>query len=395
MNKELLKTGVQEFININIDADIVSVLLKKIVFDEISSQELAQQIESKNNCRKKLPTWFNTPLVYYPKKLNIEQTSSEITAQYKAQIVSGKSLLDLTGGFGVDSYFFSQKMEQVAHCETNENLSEIAAYNFKVLGAKTIKTFATDGLDFLERHQHNFDWIYVDPSRRSDIKGRVFLLSDCLPNIPEHLNLLFEKSPRIMIKTSPLLDISMGVAELKFVKEIHIVSVKNEVKELLWVLQKGFEGKVFIKTIDLKKITYAVFDFQLTEEKSAISDFAMPQQHQYLYEPNAAILKSGAFKLVGTRLHLKKLHEHTHLYTSSELMDFPGRRFKISKVIPYTKKTMRQLHLEKANITTRNFKESVANIRKRHKIKDGGDDYLFFCKVYDNRAMVLKCSQIF
>lgn len=395
MNKELLKTGVQEFINNNISADIVSVLLKNPIFDGISSQELAQQIEAKKSCLKKLPTWFNTPLVYFPKKLNIEQTSSEITAQYKAQIVNGKSLLDLTGGFGVDSYFFSQKIEQVAHCETNENLSEIAAYNFKVLGAKNIKTFATNGLDFLEQHQHNFDWIYVDPSRRSDLKGRVFLLSDCLPNIPEHLDVLFEKSSKVLIKTSPLLDISMGIAELKFIKEIHIVSVRNEMKELLWVLQKGFEGEISIKTIDLKKITPALFDFQLREEKSAISDFAMPQQHQYLYEPNTAILKSGAFKLVGARLQLKKLHEHTHLYTSSELMDFPGRRFKINQIVPYTKKAVQRLRLEKANITTRNFKESVVNIRKRHKIKDGGDNYLFFCKVYDDHTMVLKCSQIF
>lgn len=393
MNKELLKTGVQEFIINNIGTDIVSILLKKTIFDGISSQELAQQIEAKNSCRKKLPTWFNTPLIYYPKKLNIEQTSSEITARYKAQIIDGESLLDLTGGFGVDSYFFSQKIERIVHCETNENLSEIATHNFKILEAEHIKTIATNGLDFLKQYRHDFDWIYVDPSRRNDLKGKVFLLADCLPNIPDHLDLLFEKSSKVLIKTSPLLDISMGISELKFVKEIHIVSVKNEMKELLWVLQKGFEGEVSIKTIDLKKTSPSVFDFQLREEKSAISNFAMPQPGHYLYEPNTAILKSGAFKLIGARLQLKKLHEHTHLYTSPEPIDFPGRRFKINQIIPYSKKTVRQLHLEKANITTRNFKESVTNIRKRHKIKDGGDVYLFFCKVCDERTMVLQCSK--
>ncbi|MFK5972271.1 MAG: class I SAM-dependent methyltransferase [Flavobacteriaceae bacterium] len=394
MNKELLKTGVQEFINTNISADIVSVLLKKSIFDKISSQELAQQIEAKNSCRKKLPTWFNTPKIYYPKKLNIEQTSSEITARYKSQIIDGKSLLDLTGGFGVDSYFFSHKIEEIVHCETNENLSEIATYNFNILDAGHIKTIATNGLDFLKQYRHNFDWIYVDPSRRNDLKGKVFLLADCLPNVPEYLDLLFEKSSKVLIKTSPLLDISIGISELKFVKEIHIVSIKNEMKELLWVLQKGFKGEVLIKTIDLKKITPAIFDFQLSEEKSAISDFAMPKQDHYLYEPNTAILKSGAFKLVGARLQLKKLHQHTHLYTSPERINFPGRRFKINQIISYTKKNIRQLQLEKANITTRNFKESVASLRKKYKIKDGGNLFLFFTRNENGNFIVLNCSKL-
>ena len=161
MNKLILNTGVQDFIIENLSHDIMTVLLAKPIFEGITQKELAEQIEAKKKCKNKLPTWFNTPNIYYPNKLNIEQTSSERTAQYKAQIVDGKSLIDLTGGLGVDSYFFSKKMESVLHCEINPELSEIACHDFKILGQKNIECLAEDGITFLKESKQVFDWIYV------------------------------------------------------------------------------------------------------------------------------------------------------------------------------------------------------------------------------------------
>ena len=370
----------------------MSVLLKKIDFKGITAKELAQQIEAKKKCKDKLPTWYTAPNIYYPHKVSIEQTSSETTAQYKAEIVDGKSLLDLTGGFGVDSYFFSKKIGQVFHCEMDEELSKIASHNFDVLGAKNIQTFSKNGLEFLKESSQKFDWIYIDPSRRNDAKGKVFMMADCLPNVPEHMELLFRKTDTILMKTSPLLDFSIGIRELQFVKEIHIVAVKNEVKELLWILERGYLNDISIKTINLTKSARATFDFVLSEEKKAIAEYALPQN--YLYEPNAAILKSGAFKTVGNCFGLRKLQEHTHLYTSNELLLFAGRRFKIEQTVPYNKKNIQKLGVQKANITTRNFPESVATIRKKFKITDGGDIYLFFTTDMDGDYVTIKCSKL-
>lgn len=369
----------------------MSVLLKKQIFEGISQKELAEQLESKKKSKDKLPTWFHSPNIYYPNKLNIEQTSSEQTAAYKSQLVAGKTLLDLTGGLGVDSYYFSKKMDAVFHCELDTNLSAIAAHNFKVLGRTNVRCIPENGLAFLLGYSEKLDWVFVDPSRRNDAKGKVFLLQDCLPNIPEHLSAIFEKSKNILIKTSPILDISQGINELEFVKEIHVVAVQNEVKELLFVLEDGFEGDIHIRTINLVQSKKIQFDFKLEDERNASVEFGAPEQ--YIYEPNAAILKSGGFKSVGNTFALKKLHQHTHLYTTATLLDFPGRRFEALEVLPYSKNALKPFSNTKANITTRNFPITVAELRKKHKIKDGGDVYLFFTKAIPNTLTVLVCNK--
>ncbi len=392
MNESILKSGVQDFIKNNWDTDIVSVLLKKSFFDGVGQKELVEQLEAKKKCRYKLPSWFNTPKIYYPKKLHIEQTSSEATAEYKADLIRGKSLLDITGGLGVDSYFFSKKFDDIIHCEMNEKLSEIAAHNFKVLEVKNTAFKIGDGIKFLKNSDLKFDWVFVDPSRRNEVKGKVFLLQDCLPNIPDELDAIFRKTKNILVKTSPLLDISQGISELEFVKEIHVVAVKNEVKELLWILEKGYQGEVAIKTVNLVKDKEHHFDFTLSTEKGIVAELGLPGT--YLYEPNAAILKSGGFKSIGKTMGVKKLHEHSHLYTADRLLDFPGRRFKIQNVLTYNKKKLQQLELTKVNITTRNFPESVASLRQKLKLKDGGDTYLLFTTDLNNQRVVIKCQKV-
>lgn len=391
MNKDILKTKNQEFIESNLNSDTVSLLLKKHPELDIDIKTLIEQIEAKKKCETKLPTWYNTPKIYYPNKLNIEQTSSEITALYKSKLVTGNTIIDLTGGFGVDCYFFSKHFKKVTHCEINDTLSQIVAHNLKQLGTENIQTEAVDGLKYLNENKNIYDCIYIDPSRRHDSKGKVFLLSDCLPNVPKHIDLLFSKSNSILIKTSPLLDISIGVNELKWVKTIHVVAVNNEVKELLWLLEKGNENPIEIKTINLTKTSESYFNFELETEKTIHPKFSLPLS--YLYEPNAAILKSGAFKSVASKLNVFKLHQHSHLYTSQAYIDFPGRCFKIKEILPYNKRALKKRVPKQANITTRNFPETVQQIRKKLNIKDGGKTYLFFTTNLEEERIVIICEK--
>lgn len=392
MNKLLLNTEIQDFINNNLDNNIASLLLKGIDFPLVEAKQVIEQIEAKKRCRTKLSMWFSTESIYYPNKLNIEQTSSETTAKHKASLLKGDTIIDLTGGFGVDCYYFAKHFKQVIHCEINEQLSKMVTHNYKQLGVNNIETIAQDGLSYLKGKTNSLDWIYIDPSRRHDSKGKVFFLKDCLPNVPEHLDLLFNKANNVLIKTSPLLDISIGLSELKHVKIIHIVAVNNEVKELLWVLEKDYKNDVIIETCNIKKESNEVFSFTLNEEFSADSNYSLPLD--YLYEPNAAIMKSGAFHTIAGKLDILKLHQHSHLYTNNSLIDFPGRVFKIEKIIPYNKKELKKEAFAKANITTRNFPESVEQIRKKHKIKDGGNAYLFFTTNLENNKIVIITKKV-
>lgn len=392
MNLGLLNTEIQKFIRNHLTSDITGLILKGTSYSGVDTLELVEQIESKKRCQKKLPTWFYQEGIYYPNKLNIEQTSSEITAHYKASLINGSTLIDLTGGFGVDSYYFSKQFSSVTHCEINQNLSQIVSHNFNQFGLENIETITMDGLEFLKTTPKKYDWIYADPSRRHDAKGKVFFLKDCTPNIPEELNLLFEHSEQIMLKTSPLLDISAGMEELKHVRSIHVVAVDNDVKELVWILKKGSNAPVTINTINIKSETNEVFNFSYSDESRLEVDYSLPLT--YLYEPNSAILKSGGFASVASQLKLFKLHKHSHLYTSEHLIEFPGRRFKLIDALNYNKKALKKLNINKANITTRNFPETVQQIRKTFKIQDGGTKYLFFTTNRLDEKILLVCSKV-
>ncbi|WP_339696385.1 class I SAM-dependent methyltransferase [uncultured Marixanthomonas sp.] len=327
-------------------------------------------------------------MIYYPKKVNLEQTSSEITAEYKASLIEGNTIADITGGFGVDSYYFSKQAEQATHFEINESLSKIAAHNFKQLHATNIRCKTENGIDAIKKE--NYDTIFVDPSRRHETKGKVFFLHDCEPNIPQHLPEVLNACDLLMLKTAPMLDISAGLEELKHVFQIHIVAVNNEVKELLWLLKKDYNGEIEIITKNFKKTNTETYSFIYGKSSEPFYD----EPKRFLYEPNAAILKSGGFNLISEDFKLKKLHRNTHLYTSEALRDFPGRRFIIEKILPYSKKELKKEQIEKANITTRNFQESVSAIRKKFTIKDGGDVYLFFTTIHPSKKVVLICSKV-
>ncbi len=363
----------------------MSVALKKSPFPGVKPSEIAQQLAGLQKARKKLPTWFACPGIYYPPTLNLEQCSSEQTATYKAGLTSGDTLLDLTGGFGVDSYFFSKQFRQVHTCELDPDLAEIASHNFTQLGAGNISVHPKSGLevfDELRKKSIRPDWIYADPSRRDSKGGRVVTLEDYQPDIPAHLDELLAGTDNLLLKTSPMLDLSAGSRSLRHIREIHIVAVDNEVRELLWWLQPGHEGPCTRLAINLGK--GEPMRFTPEEEGAAQCSYSLPSA--FLYEPNAALMKAAPFCLLGQRHGLAKLHQHTHLYTSEELMPFPGRRFRIREVLPYK---AGKLPFSKAHVATRNFPERVEVIRKRTGIKPGGDTYLFFVKTADDSLKVL------
>ncbi len=390
MKTSILHSDIQNFIHRNLYEIPTKLILKGSPFPQVSIQEIVEQIIAKSKCEKKLPTWFQTKNIYYPNKINIEQTSSEITAKYKAGLISGESIIDITGGFGVDCFAFAEKFKKVTHCEINTELSAIAEHNFKTLGIENIKPIAKSGMDYLDSADKTFDWIYADPSRRNDEKGKVFLLEDCLPNIPKNLVSLFQFTNNILLKTSPVLDISSAVFELEYVKEIHIIAIQNEVKEVLYILEKNYNGRLHFKTINITKEQDQIFDFNQMDEEASYS-FPL----KYLYEPNTAILKSGGFTEVSILLNINKLHKHSHLYTSTELINFPGRKFQIIHNINYDKKKLNKLiPAKKANITTRNFPETVAQIRKKTGLKEGGNIYLFFTTDMEGNRKVLICEKV-
>lgn len=387
MNQAILNTQVQEFIK-NFKGSITKLALSGSPFPNISSLELIQQIESRNAIEKKLPTWFTAQHIYYPPKLNLEQTSSEMTAKYKASLVHGTTIADLTAGFGVDGYYFSKNFTEVSCFEINSELSEISRHNFKTLQIENVSCFAENGLEGIQGIF--FDVIYLDPSRRHDSKGRVFYLKDCEPNVTENIPFLFKHCKTILLKTSPMLDITQGFKELSNVSEVHIVAVGNDVKEVLWILKEDDNESPQIKTLNFSIRGIETFEFDWNEKGTAV--YSSPKQ--FLYSPNGALMKSGAYALISEKFGLYKLHTNTHLYTSDTLKDFPGRRFRIDRVVPYSKKDMKHLvQYDKANVATRNFPESVAIIRKKWRIKEGGDTYLFFVTIENDQKVVLVCSK--
>lgn len=391
MNREILNIDIQQFINVNLNADIPGLILRKSPFPGVSSKELAEQIDSKKRCQYKLPLWFGTEFIYYPQKLAIEQASSEIAAKYKAELIQGDEIIDLTGGFGVDTLFFAMKAKSVTHCELNKELSEISEHNSRILGVD-INYVNSNGLDYLSTSNKIFSTIYIDPSRRVDSK-KVFMLKDCEPDIISNLQLLKEHSSRILIKTAPLLDIQSIIRELIQVSAIHVISLKNECKELLVLIDKKQMTEDPLITCALLGDDENSYCFRLSEEREfQITEYSEPLK--YIYEPDAALLKAGCFKLITRDFRMNKIHQHTHLYTSGELQNsFPGRKFKLKKAWNYGK-FIKEHQFNKANIICRNFSLSPEELRKKLKISDGGNEYLLFCTGLKDERMVLNCERV-
>lgn len=385
----ILKDEVQEFINNNLNSDSSKLLFKGSPFEDIDIKELVNQIEAKKKSKLKLSTWFNTEGIIFPAKLSIEQTSSEKTAEYKSTLFNGKKAIDLTGGFGVDSFYLSNNFEEFTHCEYNLELSEIVKHNFTSFGKNNVKFISGDGLDYLKNTNDKFDLIYLDPARRSDVKGKVFMLADTQPNPVDNLDLFFSKSDNILIKVSPLLDLKNTLRELKYVKSIYVVSLNDEVKELLFHLEKGSNSEVKIESVDL------YYSKNNVQNSFSINDGNFNARYsdtkKYIYEPSATVMKAGAFNQVSEIFGLNKIAPNSHIYTSNELIEnFQGRVFEVTHTSKPNKKELKKiLPILKANVTTRNYPMSVVDIRNKFKLKDGGDNYLFFTTDVNNQRTII------
>lgn len=387
----LVQPEVQAYIKAHSQDNLADLAFKKSPFPTIPMLDLLTQIESKQKSKHKLSKWYNTDGIVFPPKLSIEQTSSEECAAYKASLVEGDTLIDLTGGFGIDCYYFAQRIKQVTHCEIQPELSAVVQHNYQQLQQSNITCIAGDSLVYLAETNQSFDYIYLDPARRNQNKEKVFFLSDCTPNIVAHLDMLLSHTTTVLVKTSPLLDLQAGLSELKYVKAIHIVALQNEVKELLWIIEKDYIGSLTLTAVNLTKTEPQITSFSWSDDSEAT--YAEPQT--YLYEPNSALLKTGKFNAISAYFKVNKLHQHSQLYTSESLMDFSGRRFKIKQHLPYNKATAKEyLQQQKANITVRNFPIKVDELRKKWKIKDGGDSYIFFTTTLSNQKVFLICEPV-
>lgn len=363
----------------------------KSPFNNVSSRELAEQIDSKRRCEKKLPLWFSTPRIYYPPKVSIEQTSSEVTARFKSHLVIGKSLLDVTGGFGIDSYYFAKSGMNVVHAEINPALSEIAQYNAGVFAVSNIHFYQGNGIELLNTGK-SFDTIFIDPSRRIATQ-KVFQLQDCEPNVPGNIDKLLKAAKRLIIKTSPLLDLQAGLKELRNVTSIHILSVKNDCKELLWILDADATVSEPEIVCHLLNEVEQEYRFKISEERAfTLNEFSEPKK--FLYEPDVALLKAGCFKLLCRDFNLSKLQLNSHLYTSETVLNsFPGRSFVITQWGEY-KQFMKTNQIHKANIITRNFPLSPAEIKKKHRLTDGGEDFLIFTTGPEGQLITILCRKV-
>ena len=384
----LLLPEVQSFINQNIDSDINKLLLKKSPFPNVTIQEIVQQIKGKKVAQKKFPFLLKDNLVF-PPNLNLEQASSQSTAEYKAKDLTGKSFLDLTSGFGIDAYFLSQNFDEVTLVEQNSDLIKIVEHNWKVLNRKA--NFINQNLEeYIESLREpktdtytKFDVIYLDPARRDQNNKKKFLLEDLSPNLLEIEAKLKSISEKIIVKLSPLIDISYLISELQNVDEIKIIAVRNEVKELVLIIENKEKASknTKITCVNLES-DEPEFSFYINEEKNARSEFS--ESLNFLYIPNNAILKAGAFNLISKQFGLKKLHPNTHFYTAeNKVENFPGRVIQVEKIDGRALKKNDQF-----NIVSKNYPLKPEEIKKKYKLRDGGNRYLIFTQSISGKEIL-------
>ncbi len=379
----LIQEPVQDFIFENEDLNEKVLLLKQKTTLGVPTPIVADQLAGRRKAKYKLPSFYKTKGIVYPPSINLEQSSSELTAQFKREVIQFNNPfkhsygVDLTGGFGVDSYALGSICDHFDYVESNGDLLELANHNHKVLKVTNINYHHTTAENFLKSTTLFFGFIFIDPSRRNKSQ-KVFKLADGEPNVIELLPVIFTKTDTLLIKVSPLLDIQQGLRELINVTKVFVVAVDNECKELLFLLQKAVIAEPDIHSINLSSVVdkkSESFSFTLSKETKAVSAFSGPLT--YLYEPNASILKSGAFKSIGQQFDLKKIQINTHLYTSDKLVpDFPGRIFKIIAINPKPDQLKTIFDGDQTNVITRNYSLTPDELKRKLKLRDGGENFL-------------------
>lgn len=426
----------QTFVREHINDDVRDLALKASRYPDVDMADALVQIKGYQAIKQKVPAWYACEALQFPPTLSLEQSSSEATARYKAVLLdkflpmeSRKKGVDLTGGLGVDAYFLSETFEEYVYVERQDLLCKLATHNFSQLGREQISVQCAEAEDYL-RNMQPVDFIFIDPARRDDKGKKVFALQDCTPDVSALFSSLSKKCRLLMIKLSPMLDISLALRQLASVTACHVLALDNDCKELLLCCSfendashgslDGASSEVRIHTCNLlsKRNLAQEFAFTREEESQAICRFASlgasssaslgasiasvtsvgenSLTGHFLYEPNVALLKAGAYKILSQSFDLQKLHLNTHLYVSAVLRaDFPGRVFKILEALsPSAKETKKRLQsLQQVNVATRNYPESVETIRKKYRIKEGGQMYLFAATLADNQRVLLLCEK--
>ena len=417
--KKTTKMTTQEYIQQHRNDDIYRLALSKAP-EGVDLQYALSQISAYQTLTKKVPSWAECDELIFPRQLSLEQSSSELTALYKAELIrqfmgsDGYQHIDLTGGMGIDCYFIAQHATHSHYVEQSQELCAIAQHNFAHLNPN-ISVHNTTAEEFLNilspclrgtspmggggslLTPHSSLLIYLDPARRGDHGQKLVSIADCQPNVIELLPQMFELTDKVVVKLSPMLDITRAINELPHIQHLYVISVNNECKELLLFINKNYTDDTQICAINIDN----------KGNKSDILKGTIPKESQigisharnvgaYLYEPFAAHLKSGLYKTIAQQYGVEKLHQHSHLYTSDTLNnDFPGRQFQVKEVIPFDKKNAKALfkNLPKANITTRNFPLTVSELRTQYKIKDGGETYIFATTLYDDSKVLIVCKK--
>ena len=379
-----------EFIRQHANEDVRQLAFLGKKYPEVDLAYALDQIAGRQKARVKIPSWAAIDGITYPPHLSMEQCSSEQTARYKAQIAGkGDRIVDLTAGFGVDMAFMAEGFSEAIHIEQMEQLCAISSANYEVLGLNHIKVVNGNGVDYLHTLDHA-DLIFIDPARRDEHGARTYGIADCTPNVLEIIDEMLEKAPRVMIKLSPMLDWQKAAADIGRVSQVHIVSVANECKELLLVVERDSKPLQIFCVNDNQ-----VFSYNSADE---IGNFVpLASESQYLYEPNASVMKAGCFQLLSAHFGISQPDKNSHLFLSDKpIADFPGRGFSVERISTMNKKELKTAlaGITQANIATRNFPLSVAELRKRLKLKDGGDTYIFATTSAQKGHLLIVCRKI-
>jgi hypothetical protein len=405
-----MDTLLKQFIQEHREDDVRLLALQASRYPNIDMPTALTQIAGWQSIREKVPTWATCDDIIYPSHLPLEQCSSEATAIYKYGVVSTlgehETFADLTGGFGIDCWFMSQAFQHTTYIERQEELVKIVQHNFEVLPSRStsdnihypLSIIHYDAESWIRDLPSSISWLYLDPARRDTHGGKTVAISDCEPDVSALEETLVQKAGKVIVKLSPMLDLDLALHQLKHVQEAHIVSVDHECKELLLLLDKDTSTDIEvtpIHCINIKKEEVQAFTFTKIEEQQANYELAK-SIGLYLYEPNASILKAGAYRCLANRYGLQKLHANSHLYTSDKtLPNFPGRMLQVEAVSGFGKKELKTLlsELTKANLTVRNFPASVAELRKRLHLSEGGDTYLFVTTLNPDQKIIIKCKK--
>ena len=390
-----------QYIAAHSEDDVTHLALHPSKDPQVDMAMALQQIAGRQKAKEKLPEWYATEGVLYPKKVSMEQCSSSQTAEYKASLVEGDSFADFSGGFGVDTVALARKFDKGWYVEPQEELCELFQHNCKVLDINNVN-IVNGTMEANLAAIGPVDTIYLDPSRRNSHGRRVVSLADCTPNLPEWKSALLERCNTLMVKLSPMIDIFQTFRDLPETYAVHVVAVEGECKEVVFLLtRRDAPWRVSttdptIIAVDINKNNNTRVQSTLETERTTPPCIAT-ELGAYLYEPNAAVMKAGIFNALSQQFHIAKLAKNTNLFTADELHeDFPGRIFRIEAVHEFhPRKTAKELsHLANASIAVRNFPLSAEELRKTLKIKNGNACYLFGCTLSGGMKCVIVCEKV-